>query len=350
MNIFKDGILVDVNVAFWSGAKVLNPEDLGLKDEDVADAYKLGRKMLVPDGVIRKFRAIEAKARRVVEINSFPFPIGNARFVPKRKFPEVLETLKACQAEYISQVDELLLHYNQYRDEMAPVYQQAAEVAFLKQAPTTEVFSIDTKEQAREEFISLFMSRIQAYYPPVEALREKFSLEWDVYEINIPTPADAEEISREAIEQRDAEERRVFAMQEYQAKARTKIDTFVQSVVETLRTETADLCNRVIKSITEGKVIGSNTIQSLSSFVDRFRELNFVGDRKIEDQLDDLQKTYLNIQQEPIKDGTPLQVELKRRLTELVESVSDKTDINTVTGEYSRKVQWDASEVGTASA
>ena len=101
--------------------------------------------------------------------------------------------------------------------------------------------------------------------------------------------------------------------------------------------------------VAEGKVIGSNTIQSLSSFVDRFRELNFVGDRKIEDQLDDLQKTYLNVQQEPIRGGTELQVELKRRLTELVESVSDKTDINTVTGEYSRKVQWDVTEVEVAS-
>lgn len=71
--IFKDGVLIDVNVSF----KDLNTSDEGL----------------------RKFRAIESKARYAVENASFNFPISRSRYVPKKKFLEVINKLQACQIE-----------------------------------------------------------------------------------------------------------------------------------------------------------------------------------------------------------------------------------------------------------
>lgn len=67
LNIFRDGVLVTVNVSFWSGAKMLTAEDLGLNDNEIVDAFSLGRKMLVPKDIIRKFRAIDCRARLTVE-------------------------------------------------------------------------------------------------------------------------------------------------------------------------------------------------------------------------------------------------------------------------------------------
>ena len=122
MNIFKDGLLVDANVCYWSGAKILTAEDLGLKEENVAEAYKLGRKMLIPATVIRQFRALEGRARNVIKTNSYKFPIGNARFIPKKKFIKIHETLKSLQAKYMAKVDELITNYDQYRAEMIPIY------------------------------------------------------------------------------------------------------------------------------------------------------------------------------------------------------------------------------------
>jgi hypothetical protein len=82
-NIYTDGVLTDVNVRYWTAAILLNAEDMGLKKADIVEAFKLGKKLLIPAEVIHEFRAIEGRARRVVEKNSFQFPIGNARFVPR---------------------------------------------------------------------------------------------------------------------------------------------------------------------------------------------------------------------------------------------------------------------------
>ena len=49
MSIYQDGILVSVNVCYWSGAKKLINEDMGLSKDKVVDVFKLGRKMLIPE-------------------------------------------------------------------------------------------------------------------------------------------------------------------------------------------------------------------------------------------------------------------------------------------------------------
>ena len=152
--LFKDGILVDVNVSFWSAAKTLTPEDLGLKQSDVADAYKLGHKFLIPPEIIGKFRTVEGKARRTVEVNSFHFPIGNARFIPKKKFVKVLDELMDFRTEYGKLIDNLVENYEAYKLQMIPVYVEAAEMAYLKSQPVVKEFNIETEEAQKSEFIS----------------------------------------------------------------------------------------------------------------------------------------------------------------------------------------------------
>jgi len=337
MDIFHDGILIDVNVSFWSGAKILTAEDLGLKTTEVANAYKLGKKMLIPEAVIRKFRSIESKARRVVEDGSFRFPIGNARFIPKKKFSKVLDYLKGCQKEYQEQVQTLIQNYDRYQSEMIPVYRQAAEVAYLKQTPSLELFSIEGKEKERQEFVNKFLSKLSRHYPPAESLRDRFSLTWDVYEIALPKmkKGDAEQIM-------DSEFKKDIAITEYRDQTQKKIGGFIDEVVMTLRSETSEICNRVIENIKDGKVVTGRTLQSIRKFIDRFQELNFVGDVRVEEELAKLKKEFLDVHStEQITEGVDLQDELKRRLGELSESVNNFTDVNSVTGEYRRKISWE---------
>jgi hypothetical protein len=337
MNIFKDGVLVDVDVSFWSGAKVLTAEDLGLKAENVADAYKLGRKLLIPKAIIKRFRAIEGRARRVVQENSFQFPIGNARFIPKRKFAKALESLKKYQADYNTLVDDLVANYESYRSQMIPIYQQAAEQAFATQEPSTQVFSIEDREQGKTEFVNKFLARIQEYYPSADSLRQRFSLSWDVYEIAFPKmrKSSGENILA-------AEEQKMIAEEEYRLQAQQKISGFIDEVVGTLRQETSALCNRIITNIKEGKVIKGRTLNSIRDFIDKFSDLNFVGDQKIEEELATLKKDFLDTHSlEQISEEKDLQDELHQRLESLSKTASDMTDINSVTGEYRRKIDWD---------
>lgn len=337
MSIYQDGILISVNVCYWSGAKKLLNEDMGLSKDKVVDAFKLGRKMLIPEKTIQAFKTIESRARYAVDSCSFKFPIGSANFVPKKKFAKVVETLKECKLEYDRLTEDLIAHYDEYKQAMSPIYREAAEIAYVAQAPAEVVeFNIEDREQEKETYMRQFFERIQAYYPSPESLREKFSLDWTVYEVALPRMrvAEADKVSTDiAVSE--------IANEEYRIQAQQKIGKFIDEVVQTLRTETLELCNHIVANITEGKVIKGRTLTSLKDFIDKFQDLNFVGDVKIEKQLDILRKEYLSVHTpEQISEQPELQEELKRRLGKLAEVATDMTDISSVTGEYRRKIQW----------
>jgi len=325
MNIFLDGILIDVRIRYWSGAKMLTAQDLGLKEDNIAEAYVLGRKMLIPSEAIRKFRAIEGRARGVVELNSFKFPIGNARFVPKKKFPRVLEALKKNKNEYDELTKELVTNYNQLRSQMLPVYEEAAQSAFERQ---------DEKEH--DSFIEDFIERINKHYPDASTLSERFSLDWDVYEMALPRMkmGIADKIANKEIE---AE----IANGEYRKQTQEKIGAFMDEVVTTLRQETITLCDKIVSNIKEGKVINNKTLYSLNNFIEGFSDFNFMGDNTVANQLTRLKEDFLNKHSSSAfcKEGE-LQEELSRRLTGLSEVAAKITDISTVTGEYKRKINW----------
>ena len=64
---FKDGVLLTLNVSKWSGAKKLEPADLGLSPEDIPDFMRLGRKLLIPENERNSFTQVENNARNYLE-------------------------------------------------------------------------------------------------------------------------------------------------------------------------------------------------------------------------------------------------------------------------------------------
>jgi hypothetical protein len=354
--IFHDGLLMQVNVGFWSGARILRPEDLGLKEEDVAEAYKLGRKMLIPQEIIHNFRHIEGQARNLVAKNSFPFPMGNARFVPRKCFKGVSDQLSDLKSQYMFLAEDLITKYDEYRQQMLPVYQEAAERAFMikkgllsptlntntapVEAPSLEFGATDDPdrklaefEAEKAEFVRTFLERINSYYPPASSLKAKFSLDWSIYEIAVPTMNLAE---GEDIIQREE------ANQEIRKQMNAKIGGFVEDVVKVLRQETVEVCGRIAKSIQEGKVIRSSTIDSLKTFIDRFKNMNFVGDQTVADQLEAVRREFLDINPDTFKEDLDLKIELGNRLEEIVKVADNLTeqDLGSVTGQYVRSVNW----------
>jgi len=74
VNIFKDGILIDIDV---------------------------GLSMTIKPELIKKFRSVEGKARRTIDSDSFLFPIGgSARFIPKNNLPIVIKKLETFKNKY----------------------------------------------------------------------------------------------------------------------------------------------------------------------------------------------------------------------------------------------------------
>lgn len=320
-NLFSDGILMDVNVRFWSGGVMLTPEDMGLKEENVSQAYKLGKKMLVPENIIKAFRTVENQARNLVNANSFIFPIANARFVPKTKIDRVITQLKQIQTAYDDLTVSLITNYESYREQMTPVFKEAAEIAYAAQAPAGVVeFSIESQAAEKDAFIARFLTRINNFYPTKESLARKFSLTWDVYEI-----APGSEIASE----------------EYRVQAREKIGKFVDDVVISLRAQTMELCTRIKENIKSGKVVKGRTLTSLREYIEEFSEMNFVGDSLVSEQLDALRSNFLNVHDNSvIADDSSLQEELGRRLNSIVETIESTSDISSITGSYRRKINF----------
>lgn len=268
-----------------------------------------------------------------MEVNSFHFPIGNARFVPKKKFVEVHKDLNELKATYMALVDKLIENYEAHKLQMVPIYMEAAETAFLKSQPEQKEFSIEGLENEKQEFINNFMKRIQDHYPDAITLREKFDLYWDVFQVSMPEMEEADAQNLEAAE---------LAKIEYQKQVQQKMAGFVDDVVTSLRSQATELCSKMAQSLKEGKVIHSKSIQSLKDYIENFKSLNFVGDKVVEEQLDTFKKEFLDIHDaKTINESTDLKEELGRKIHEIVEIAGSVSDISEITGQYKRKVDWD---------
>jgi type III secretory pathway component EscU len=94
--------------------------------------------------------------------------------------------------------------------------------------------------------------------------------------------------------------------------------------------------------ITEGKVIRSTTIDSLSEFINKYKNMNFVGDQTVADQLESLQKEVLSMNSPTtFADDESVKMELHRRLIDIATVASNMADIGTVTGGYKRRISWE---------
>jgi len=321
LNIFKDGLLMAVHVRRWSGAKQLNPQDLGLKPEDVAEAYRLGKKMLIPDEVLAEFRKIEGQARYLIDRNSFHFTIGNAQFVPHNKVESIQTQLQDFHTLYMALADKLVENYDKHRQEMVPVYLEAAENAFIRSTPENHTFGIDyDREKEKKNFIDNFMQRLDSYYPSAESLRARFDLSWDAFEITVPKSS---------------------LSAEYQAQMESRIREFVDDVVKTLRQETLEVCAKVQEALESKKVVHGKTLNSMANFIDHFKELNFIGDTEMEQMLEKLRKDILSkYTPSNLKDNAELKAELRRRIQKIKEH-AEFSDVSKVTGQYKRRINWE---------
>jgi len=315
-----DGTLFNIHILGWSGSICLTPEDMGFEANEVPKAFKLGQKMLVPDIIISALRYWEGKARRAMDFPlGLKFPIGNSRFVPRANIPKVIEILKDCREHYLELARSLSENLERYREEMLPIYRQAAETAFVQLEPegVTE-FNLEDREAKKNAFVEAFLTRIKSYYPTPEAILTKYDIEWSVFEIGQSTGD--------------------YATDELKSQTQAKLDAFVEDVVAQLRGETVNVCTRITKSIKEGKVITNKSLDALRNFVDKFQSLNFVGDTRVDDELKALKAEFLTTATPEQLSSPEMQVQLKERLASIAEVASDISDISAISGTYKRKI------------
>ena len=292
---FKDGVLMTLHINKWTGAKKLDPADLGLTADQIPDFMKLGRKLLIPEEERNVFVQIENNARNALERESFAFPAGGARFVPRVRLLDVDAKLKEYKAAFNDAVQSLLTRYHDIQEKMFAMYPE-------------------------------HRGKLEMFYPAAHRVERAFSFDWLVFEIG-------------PVGMREGET--VEAYERFKAELQIQFDQFLGDVVLDLRFKVQETCLRVADRVSKGEIINGNSIKSLNTCIDRFKSLNFIGDTKIEVQLDALRATLQTVDAGKLKENESLQKELGAQAAAIAKEAADITDISDITGQYKRHLEMD---------
>lgn len=341
--IFTHGVLVDVDVRAWTGEKQLTSADLGISTKNSSKVFKLGRKALVPHEILAKFKKLDNKARILLIERSFPFPFGNARFIPKKAFVEFSGEFEEIKKEYLKQVEDLLTNYDKYRLEMRTHFLAAAKTAYKRvSALHSDEFLAKKDEKGNptgetiteDEFVNSFLDRIEQCYPTKDKIREKYSMDYIPFQMELPDLAQAniddvaEENTKREILQRGYEIRMKKELQEYATK-----------IVEDNRKRVEDIIRNLKNQLTSTGYFTVKTHGKISRMIDNFRRLNISGDDVIEKALQAFKIKYLNrYSAKEIKNSNEIQTNMIDDIEKLLVALENQERIVALAEAYKQKI------------
>ena len=94
--------------------------------------------------------------------------------------------------------------------------------------------------------------------------------------------------------------------------------------VASLREQTASLCEEMLESMRTGKTgVHQKTLNRLIRFIDQFKQLNFVGDREMETQLERVRQEFLLRSAEDYRDNSAAKANLQQGLETLAQTARE---------------------------
>jgi Protein of unknown function (DUF3150) len=295
----REGVLIKVSVRYWRGCKKLRPEDLGLKKENVSEQLiSLGHKRLLPKDALSALALIEGRAHALIESSTFPFLNGVGHFLPNSRLTEVTEKLAAMESEFWSAQKEFLRKYSSLRQSASREWRKMAEK--LVKDPQQLV------------------ATIEASFPFPDQMSRYYSFDSQLFQISVPNHLSAELVT--AGDQQAIIEARQKASSDATQKIRTGVESFVADCVASLREQTAKLCEEMLNSINNCETgVHQKTLNRLLRFVDQFKQMNFVNDSVMEQQLETVKKELLSKTAEEYRDSAVARSRLKQGLSRLAD-------------------------------
>jgi hypothetical protein len=225
---------------------------------------------------------VESRAHALVEANTFPFLNGLAHFVPNAKLGEVTAKLKALETEFWRAKNQFIAQYGPLRD--AALEEWRVLAGNLADDPARVV------------------AAIEAAFPPAPTLERKFGFDTQLFQIAVP-----ERLGLDLLTLGDQEhliQARQQAAREAAAKIREQTQRFIAECVTSLRQQTAQLCDDMLHSIRTGASgVHQKTLNRLIRFIDQFKQMNFVGDAEMEQQLETVRRELLTRTAEDYRAG-----------------------------------------------
>jgi hypothetical protein len=300
-SLTREGVLINVSVRYWRAHKKLRAEDLGLEPDKVSDRLiSLGHKRLLPKEATAALALVESRAHALVEANTFPFLNGLAHFVPNPKLGEVTGKLKALETEFWQAKHRFVSEYRKLRDAALEEWREMADK--LSDDPARVV------------------AAIEAAFPPTPALERKFGFDTQLFQIAVP-----ERLGLDVLAIGDQENlinARQQAARDAAAKIRSQTESFLAECVTSLREQTAQLCGDMLQSIRTGETgVHQKTLNRLIRFIEQFKQMNFVGDSQMEQQLETVRRELLSRTAEDYRQGGATAVaSLESGLTKLADT------------------------------
>lgn len=268
----REGVLINVSVRYWRGCKKLQPEDIGLKPDQLSDKLiSLGQKRLLPKEALAGLSLIESRAHSLVEQNTFPFLHGLGHFLPNTKLEEVTAKLASLEGEFWQEKEQFIQRYDQLRDQAIGEWETMAEK--LAENPEQLVVKIE-----------------QAF--PL-SLKKFFGFEVQLFQVALPERLHVDLVGLE--DQRQIIQARQQAAQAAGFKIQRGVEAFVADCVASLREQTGQLCEDMLHSIETNEIgVHQKTLNRLVNFIGQFKQMNFANDQEMERQLEGVRRELLN--------------------------------------------------------
>jgi hypothetical protein len=294
---------VKVSVRYWRGTKKLKPEDLRLKQADVSDRLiSLGHKRLLPKDALAELAVVEGRAHALIEANTFPFLNGIAHFLPNARLEEVSGKLTEMQSEFWQAKQTFLGKYASLRREASKEWRKMADKLVADPDRLVAV--------------------IECSFPFPQHMDRYYGFDVQLFQIALPGRMDTDLVS--LAEQRDVIAARQKAAQEAGQKIRRDVEVFVADCVASLREQTAKLCDDMLHSIANCETgVHQKTLNRLVRFIDQFKQMNFVNDTQMEEQLESVRKELLSKTAEEYRDSKTGRRRLVEGLTSLANHASN---------------------------
>ena len=148
--IFKKGVLFDINIGKWAAQHRMTPEDLMMEKVN-AEAMHIGFKRLMPSKAMKPIIHLEGKIRSFVDKMSMPFPIAGAVFVNYKMLKPLVQGLKSYSEDYQEAAQELVEHYDEYREAQLSVLDAEAEkIAYSRRKNPSDALGMGKEAEAAQ--------------------------------------------------------------------------------------------------------------------------------------------------------------------------------------------------------
>jgi len=326
--LFSDGSLVDIDISMWTGEKRLQPEDLGIPKESVPKTFTLGSKKLLPKEVRSKFKNLDYEARKLLDSKSVSFPFGGARFVPKKALVEFVQEMDKLQQKFQKIVDDLIINYNKYKLDIRAEYVAAAHKAYDR------LSQLKGFDKTRDEYINEFLARVDTFYPNVDKIRDKYSMDYHVFQVALP------DITQATYEDIVSEQKKIDMMEKaFTSKINRKIEEFAQNMIEEIRTKAELVLAKVNDNMARGGRVSEATLRMLRNMISNYQSLNVIGDTVFENALLEFKKKYLDAYDaESIRNSENIYKEMYQEIQKLTKLACDQSTIKALLDGYRNKV------------